>query len=577
MSREVGIIVKATDQANAVFSKIGGGSKKLGSAVENMASRAKKSFGDFKMSIVALNQGMELAKKAFSVFDRAVGGAVRKALDFRFANDGAKQSITALTASLETTQARLGDLFLPLLHGIADVLGPINKEFQDWIAKNEKLIAGGIIEWVVSLSTGLVSGVATAVLMVSEAWAGWNMIIIATQTAWNEVKSGFMGATGGIINAVGKVRGELSALAGTTDELAPVLKAGENAAKSMAIEYEKAAAEAGAKLAQLVKKQADFKKSIEETAVTLQSKIGQAGASAMKHLGDETKRAASNAEELAAKIKAANDAASIKANQDAIKGFQIREMIAKNEAEAKQHRRDEDAAMAAEAEDLSIDQAKDHAQKISGYMQNAADTIRGAFSDAFSKVDGDTRTAGQRFGQFFGAIGKHIIDMAATWVIAKGIELAATRLTATQTVTAHAAEAGAGAAAAVAPTPFIGPILAVAAMAAVFGTVIAGMLGAFAMGGVVPMGGRPGVDSVPIMVAGSERILTRSERVIYESQSSGGASRGSSGGGGAASSGPAVTQNFLAITTSRAQLRRIERDVYEPERRRMRRNGLVRA
>ena len=109
---------------------------------------------------------------------------------------------------------------------------------------------------------------------------------------------------------------------------------------------------------------------------------------------------------------------------------------------------------------------------------------------------------------------------AATTIATKTTE-------ATAVVAANAAEAGSGAAAAVAPTPFVGPMLALAAMAAVFGAVMAlgGSRKSAARGYDIPKGLNPLVQTHE-----EEMILPSKYANVIRGMAAGEGGQGAGGG-----------------------------------------------
>jgi surface antigen len=87
-------------------------------------------------------------------------------------------------------------------------------------------------------------------------------------------------------------------------------------------------------------------------------------------------------------------------------------------------------------------------------------------------------------------------------------------------------------------------------------------------------GGTPGVDSVPILAMAGERVLSRAETRAYETTHA----RGDVSPSPVAATNKTVVvnQSIVALTSSRAQLRRLQRDVLEPERRRLERSKAIR-
>jgi hypothetical protein len=161
-------------------------------------------------------------------------------------------------------------------------------------------------------------------------------------------------------------------------------------------------------------------------------------------------------------------------------------------------------------------------------------------------------------------------------LVAFGIKKIAEKAAAISSITTAAAEGGAKAAANYAAIPLVGPPLAVAAGTAMSAAIMgfAGLI-PFAEGGVVT-GGVQGRDSVPALLMPGERVLTVRENAAYEAGARASGQRPPQTAAPASSGAPrraSVQQTFLAFTTSRAQLDRLERDVFSPGRRRRVRNG----
>ena len=121
----VGIVVEAVDKVSAALTKIGqvgGGAMK---ELDKGSKAASAGWKDFRQTIIALNQGVNLAKQVFSVFREAVFGSVEAAKAFRSENDPAVKQLKLFQTSLEAIQARIGDVLIPIFQGLAEGIGPI--------------------------------------------------------------------------------------------------------------------------------------------------------------------------------------------------------------------------------------------------------------------------------------------------------------------------------------------------------------------------------------------------------------------------------------------------------------------
>ena len=113
----------------------------------------------------------------------------------------------------------------------------------------------------------------------------------------------------------------------------------------------------------------------------------------------------------------------------------------------------------------------------------------GPVADAFGAFGSNIKDIGQAFKEF----GKSALNSILSMV--------------EQSVMAYAASAAAASAASVAGTPFVGPVLAAAALASTF-ALVRGLLSTFNKGGIVP-GGGPDKDSVLGFLTPGEIVLPR--------------------------------------------------------------------
>lgn len=132
---------------------------------------------------------------------------------------------------------------------------------------------------------------------------------------------------------------------------------------------------------------------------------------------------------------------------------------------------------------------------LSGLLQSIADTTK----------TGSTKW--KEFGDFMlGSFISVISSMVTKWVVGQSVMALATKQRALTDVAANTASAGSGAAASQAPIPFVGPVLALAAMASMI-AVVGALKGSFQtpFGNERIVGG--GVnEAVPIIAHGGERV-----------------------------------------------------------------------
>ncbi len=136
--------------------------------------------------------------------------------------------------------------------------------------------------------------------------------------------------------------------------------------------------------------------------------------------------------------------------------------------------------------------------------QRAAETIVDGYVEIYGSIRDGSKTASEAFKELYEGLGKMVLKQAATFVIAKGIEIVAEKGAAAISIGISAAVAAARAFSAYIGIPIwgiaLGAAAAVAAIAAVFA------YKNFAKGGLVT-GGIAGKDSVPAMLMPGEVVL----------------------------------------------------------------------
>jgi hypothetical protein len=212
---------------------------------------------------------------------------------------------------------------------------------------------------------------------------------------------------------------------------------------------------------------------------------------------------------------------------------------------------------------------------VEKYLQHASKAEIEAYKKAGKSIEVvtetteiKTKTAGKAIMNVMKSISEMAAKEAIAQVIRIGVVEAAERSSTVSAIAMNAAKSGSEAASSQAGIPIVGPILAVAAMATVFAAVMA-MASKFEKGGFV--GGPTGTDRTPAWLTRGEYVMSLGEvnaakqgvppPIVARSQ--GGQAPGN------------VTQNFMAFTNSRAQVRRLERDVFARERRTMTKRGMV--
>lgn len=159
-----------------------------------------------------------------------------------------------------------------------------------------------------------------------------------------------------------------------------------------------------------------------------------------------------------------------------------------------QEQEERDMQAARQANEQRIQMAQQYADAI-------VSNVGGALEDMIS----GSKDADDAFGDLFKNLGKMVLKQAATYLIAKGIEMAADRASATAKLAQDTSTAASGALSAHSNIPFVGIAIGLAAAAAIVGAILA--FKKFAAGGVAT-GGVAGMDSVPALLTPGERVLT---------------------------------------------------------------------
>jgi hypothetical protein len=255
---------------------------------------------------------------------------------------------------------------------------------------------------------------------------------------------------------------------------------------------------------------------------------------------------------------------------------------------------------AAKGYDKAADEMEQRAKAIeaaqAAMAQRLAGNIVGTVGGAFDEIVSGSKSAEQAFGDLFKSLARMALQQAATYVVAKGIEMAADKTAATvkqqgdlQSAAVHAtakaiemaadqaaasakhaqdtSTAASGAMSAHSNIPFIGIAIGLAAAAAIVGAIMA--FKKFAAGGVAT-GGVPGMDSVPAMLTPGERVLTVSQTNAFENFvglleriiPSGGLPTPALAGAGAGAGGLTVINNLTVQPSDRGEPDTIAQERY---------------
>lgn len=206
-SRVVGIVLTGKDLATGVvrtierststsfkvmaaatrgFNKVLGGSAGALSRLGRVGGNALKTLG---ISTISLNQGLGLLQRTFQGLDRVLGAPIRKALEFRGAGDEVTTTMSRFGREIEILAARFGDAFIPGLLAIVDTLRPMVAQTTQWLIANQKLIASGIVDFLMRVGRIIAQVVIPAVGLMVNAFNGLKLIFLGLEIAFTSFVS----------------------------------------------------------------------------------------------------------------------------------------------------------------------------------------------------------------------------------------------------------------------------------------------------------------------------------------------------------------------------------------------------
>lgn len=477
MNKSINIEVTATDEASDKIDKVGKESKSALSAVKRFGAGAASAFAKIGAAGVMLNQSIELVKKFRDVGMIAIE-ATRAFVD---ANDPLMKSFEATSTSVKRLGAGVGVVLIKALNGAAKALGPIIQRTQNWLQANQNLIGLKLVEYIERFAKFSLVTAAKGLVLVSKITSGWAM-------TWSTLKVGVNSFFSALLTGGGKALEKMASLAEAVgmDGIAGKLKSGAEEVKSFGDVFQSTADESMVQLDKQIKAQEAFEAAVQRNGEAVYNAIGQVATEASKAFVGETVLANQTLEQ-----------------QNAI--LETQKALQESKAE-KERQAAEARAMYAEQQAAQAAAEKARVRGIASEYGALGSSIGGAFVSGFSAAE-----EGQnKFAEGFKAMTAQTVDAA----------LAAMQ----NIITIRAAEAAAGAASSQAGIPIVGPALAAAAAAAMFGLVRGFVQLGFqgmAQGGLV-QGGIPGRDSVPAMLMPGEFVLTKEQTESLRSSGGGG-------------------------------------------------------
>ena len=356
---ELGLSENVTDALKSAGKAAMGARTALG----RMGEKAQAAFSAAGNAVTVFNQGLEIGKKAFEVFDRVIGESIRKSLEFRMVGDETLKWFQDMGREAELVRARLGDALLPVIKGVGQAILGVTGNLSDYIAQNQKLIGSKVLEWFAGLADMVIT-VAKAVSFLREIWNGLAGAIEAVKVVANEFIRGLTMSISGPLRGIQKMAelfgaeglaGKVGVAAREVEEIGAVF--GSTAQDSVnAIEEISAEIEDSRKA--LAKMESTVKDVLEKAVVGAQKEIAKATIGTTKTIDEQR--------EAIEKLKAAQEEAAKAAVEAAQK-----EQKARDEA-AKQAQRDAERAepsQAAQLGDVALEAAGSAGNIAQGFMQ----------------------------------------------------------------------------------------------------------------------------------------------------------------------------------------------------------------
>ena len=621
MARDVlvGIVVSARDAASATLAKIANSGRSLGQNVDAAASKASTALNVMEKSANLVSSAMQIGEKVARAVGRAYELTVGASLAQRSEHDLGRVALENHTIAAQHFAAKMGDVLLPIILGVADAFKPLLTAGEAWLTQNKRTVGSGLIEFLRDTAQALTAGVATGALLVTRAWSGWGEMVSA-------VKSLALTMFAEVIDGSASLLGTLQDVAGAfgAEGLADSIGGARESIAAYGRDTRASADLALASAAEQARTQVDLEKKIQAVSDAISDGIGRSASAAYDRLGQAIRRVPTDLEQQRIdRAKAAQekwDALWQEGDDQFV--AQLRESLSVSsghlqawvqnwgEAQTRMASLTEENARAQQAsDDLVYGAATENLSKLTaawalynarrgeqtdaanreivakltaasrqvtdsissdveGYAQNVRGILISTIRDAVQS-GADAVEVLQNLGA---ALGNMVLEEVSRFIVAEGVKAAVRKVTATQNITANAAEAASGAAASQAGIPIIGPILALSAAAAMFAGVLA-FVGKFHTGGVIP--GRPGEERLAILKAGE---LVVDERRAGAAQAAGFGPLGSAGasaGAGRIGGGSSVSLRVETVFPARVIQDRFHKDSTRKSMRRLDRLGVT--
>jgi len=422
-----GILIKGKDLASKAFDATATSARRLGTSIRDAGSKAAKAAKEIAGSAVNINAMMEIGKKVFGALSRGFQAVTSAALEQRAATDQQAKDWAELGRTVERIAGLIGDILIPIVLGVADAFASSTKGAEAFLGQNRALIGSKIVEYLASMASTLVRGVATGLVLVSRAWTGLREIVGLVKFA---VEAAFAGMIKGAEVAIGAFESLASAVG--ADGLAASLASAKEEAALMSATFGESADQHLAEVARMVAEQEALEAAIADVAAKVQDGIGRAAVAAFARLNQEIRKVAPGAREAA---EAANKLAiaSLKAQEMAAQGHAMRVALAADLYQSNLERIAEAEERADAKQKERFEKLKARAQEmvseVTSFASGLVGSARSAFAGIGEEMNGQIKTWRDALASFLDSIASMIIEKLVQSGIAKIAGLIGSALT----------------------------------------------------------------------------------------------------------------------------------------------------
>lgn len=189
-------------------------------ALKDAGENGAQAFSATGAAVVALNEGIELARQGIAFYDATIGDAIDTALRFRKEGDESRATFEKLNRESELLKARIGDALIPVILGLREAFIQSRGSMHELIGANQQLIGSRLIDWIQAVGRGLIKGIAIPIELVAKAWIGWQLIIQQVKVFALEFVNSFRGE---IAELLGQIA-DLAKFAGFDDVARKIAK-----------------------------------------------------------------------------------------------------------------------------------------------------------------------------------------------------------------------------------------------------------------------------------------------------------------------------------------------------------------